>query len=1168
MNLRCIALLIVAIVGVRFDADGQAATRIDFGGEHLGDPLPRAEPNCSKLDSLRVCFKTAQVAGVSSSAEFTYYHDRLAWVTVSLSSAEYRALVSGLTTTYGRPIPRRAQAGSASGRVADSTSLRWVIGPETVTVRRGVRDDLQGSLVASAPSLRSLWSKSPVNLESSAQRLRDGRSFEDAGAQYRQAAAERLQAGDTLGGVGTLIEAGSAELLGSAFDRGASDFARARGLDSIRYRDSSDSYLLVMQGMALRLAGHSDAALAVYSRARLELKRQGSTRFLDDPVADQRLHRDSARYLDLAISLQHKHGPMCPPPPSAPGTTTFGMWCGADSLLAREADSLRSLIARAESSTVVPRGLHYEAASLLWLTLSESAAILEERGNHADAEHLFVGGLRAYSSTQNKPRAEVIGSWAPTAHIHLEFACRRTNRPACAFGGNPADLRARAESEHLLGDVEGESLTLRRLLDDYTAVSDTRGIEWATQRSRWVQHILSLAAGNVTAATADSVPNGTLHATPVVAATPATPLVPAVAPDARAGDGLDSLRERSRREASAGHPDSAIATLEGARTMFRDASVDEKRVTSTVRAARELSALYRRRGRPLDALRTLFRANVLLSQYATNGDFAMRLEHLYVLADIGTTYHRALTHADIFRATLYYDSASTAALNVLRLALPDEYRTALTERMAEMHGEWALAWLANGGDDALQTNEHMALAAMEFGRGRALQLLRGSFTGSEIGVDSQFTIQGAHLAVMNGQSWSGTTVDYALAGDTLMTFVLDGLNNGFQVLRTRIDTAQLNADITKVRAAAMRPDTQARIASRRPNAADRSRGVDDDDEASRRGADTSLFRLDCLLFPDTVLKRLGEGTELAIIVDGALAELPFAVLRRDSSVRPLGLEHALRFAPSMALLDVTGYRPGLPADTVVCDEQTGPMLCVAHFSGPPSDPVTAKRYFAAVSAARRKWLKGSLVVGDPKMPTLRRADTGASLTFPALPEARKEARDVATLMGVSPLIDTAATETAVRARMAEARVIHFATHGLAYGAPAFARRSFIALAAGAGNDGALEMGEILGDSSLSLRAELVVLSACETARGARTSSEGTIGIQRAFLARGAKSLIVSQWKVSDESTRLLMTEFYRGWLDPLLGLDKAQALQRAQEIVRKQYPSPYYWGAFQLVGGK
>lgn len=159
------------------------------------------------------------------------------------------------------------------------------------------------------------------------------------------------------------------------------------------------------------------------------------------------------------------------------------------------------------------------------------------------------------------------------------------------------------------------------------------------------------------------------------------------------------------------------------------------------------------------------------------------------------------------------------------------------------------------------------------------------------------------------------------------------------------------------------------------------------------------------------------------------------------------------------------------------------------------------------------------------------------------------------------LLDASATEAGFRglgAALKSARRIHFATHGYLSDDP---QRMGLRLSPDpSGGDGLLQAFEVL---RLDLHADLVVLSACETAIGQQMAGEGVIGLPRAFFYAGARSVAVSLWRAPDEATARIMTSFY-GHLKS--GLDKAEALRQAKLERLRDRQRPFLWAPFVLVG--
>ncbi|MCG8463156.1 MAG: CHAT domain-containing protein [Holophagales bacterium] len=301
--------------------------------------------------------------------------------------------------------------------------------------------------------------------------------------------------------------------------------------------------------------------------------------------------------------------------------------------------------------------------------------------------------------------------------------------------------------------------------------------------------------------------------------------------------------------------------------------------------------------------------------------------------------------------------------------------------------------------------------------------------------------------------------------------------------------------------------------------------------------------------PLRVPTRGGRGVELLSLepcgrgeaVSGALYSALLAGIeprdsRRRLLVAPHGVLHSLPFA---ALRDPVGGRY-LVEDVTVVQLPSASALSIY-------DP---GREEGSPPPARPESRDGVLVVGDP------------ATYLDSLPGAEREALAVARLLGAEPLLGSRAQEDAVRERLGESRIVHFATHGVFD--PRNPRWSRLVLADGARHDGHLEVHEILGLRELA-GVEMVVLSGCQTALGEITAGDDVIGLGRAFLHAGVRSVVSTLWSIADEASAELMVDFYRHLEQ---GTAPADAL-RAAQLARLRDPAtsdPYYWAAFTVWG--
>ena len=243
------------------------------------------------------------------------------------------------------------------------------------------------------------------------------------------------------------------------------------------------------------------------------------------------------------------------------------------------------------------------------------------------------------------------------------------------------------------------------------------------------------------------------------------------------------------------------------------------------------------------------------------------------------------------------------------------------------------------------------------------------------------------------------------------------------------------------------------------------------------------------------------GSELMFIPEGPLCLAPFAAFKGPDS-KYLCESFKIRVAPSLTSLKMIAECP----------------LDYHHKSG-------------------------ALLVGDPL--TER----------PPLPCAREEVEMIGRMLGSTPLIGTQATKDEVLARLDSIALVHIAAHGNM-------ETGEIALASTEGvKENILTMRDVLG---VQMRARLVVLSCCHSARG-EIKAEGVVGIARAFLGAGARSVLVSLWAIDDKATLEFMKNFYQHLVK---GISASESLNQTMNCMREseEFNEVKYWAPFVLIG--
>ena len=259
---------------------------------------------------------------------------------------------------------------------------------------------------------------------------------------------------------------------------------------------------------------------------------------------------------------------------------------------------------------------------------------------------------------------------------------------------------------------------------------------------------------------------------------------------------------------------------------------------------------------------------------------------------------------------------------------------------------------------------------------------------------------------------------------------------------------------------------------------------------------------------DTIIDPIQDllsGSEVILVPDGPLCLAPFAAFKGPDS-KYLCESFRIRVAPSLTSLKMI-------ADCPVDHHLTS----------------------------------GVLLVGDPWVQDVT--------TLPQLPFARQEVEMIGRVLGCTPLIGRQATKNEVLRQLGSVALVHFAAHGRM-------ESGEIALAPKNGEkDFILTMKDV---KRVQMRARLVVLSCCHSAQG-EIKAEGVVGIARAFLAAGARSVLVSLWAIDDKATLEFMKHFYQHLVE---GKSASKALNQAMNCMResREFSAVNHWAPFVLIG--
>jgi CHAT domain-containing protein/tetratricopeptide (TPR) repeat protein len=595
-----------------------------------------------------------------------------------------------------------------------------------------------------------------------------------------------------------------------------------------------------------------------------------------------------------------------------------------------------------------------------------------------------------------------------------------------------------------------------------------------------------------------------------------------------------------------------------------------------------IASVERDRGKPEESRATIEAALTITEALrARIQDAGLRASYIARVQETYASYVDVLMRLHEKTPSAGYDAAALQAAERTRARV-------LLESLVEMRAD-----LHQGVDAALLERERSSQKKLDAGSERLSRALSRKSAANEIaaarteldGLTSEYQQVQAQIrksspryaALTQPEPLSAAAIQQNVLDDdtVLLEFALGEKSSWLWAVTPQTITSVALPSQRDLEAAAR--SLYGAVTARQPRQGEAMAGYSARVAAADRQLDDRAAVMSRMLFGGIAEQLRGpwSGKRLVIVAAGALEYLPFASLplpgttdgsTRDRAVVPLIARHEIVEAPSASVLAT------LRREAIDRQPARRPVAVLADPVFDAGDPrVTGSKPVATDwSPTRAAVPSGSKAemsyLASRAVARLEDADGRAGLA--RLPFSRDEANAIGLLAGRNTLQATdfrANRSTVLGSALEDYRIVHFATHGLIDAERPELSGLILSLVndRGAPQDGLLRLHDIF---NMKLNADLVVLSACQTALGKEINGEGLVGLTRGFMYAGAPRVVASLWQVSDVATAELMKRFYTGMLQKRL--PAAAALRRAQLELAKdpRWASPYFWAGFVLQG--